>query len=92
MKLTWTMRFHSLLGAMVLLAHVCQPLHAATIFGTVTGPDGPMAGAKVVAEPDGQTPVETITDEDGSYSFIVPDGHYNQIYAESLVNPSGFYS
>ena len=57
--------------------------------GTVTGPDGPVAGAKVVIRPDGQPEVETFADANGEFSVDIAADHVHHIYPEAAGEGSG---
>jgi hypothetical protein len=72
-----------------LLIFICQPIHAATIFGTVTGPDGPVSDARVIANDWNGADFETTSDASGEYSLELPSGGYNFIWADSKLPDSG---
>ena len=77
MRTTETCRAFVVFFLLVLLS---QQLHAATIFGTVTVPDGPVAGVKVAIH-DGEEWTEFPVSEDGSYSIEWDDRPINIISA-----------
>jgi hypothetical protein len=66
----------------VLLSTVCPHLLGATVSGTVTGPNGPVASATVIADGGGDNKLRTTTNKDGKYSFNIPNGLYHAFLAE----------
>ena len=61
----------------------------ATVSGLVTGPDGVLAGARVIAMQSGGDEFETTTNSSGQYSMVVPTGHYSRFSAEPADSGSG---
>jgi hypothetical protein len=84
------MQFRLIQGVLA-VAMLAWSLHAqaVTLVGTVTGPDGPVASARVIAEQSGGTAIETVTDVNGQYAMEVPAGFYPSVYAESADIGSG---
>ncbi len=61
------------------------PTTSVTIAGTITGPNGPVAGVTVTAEAADGIPSDTVTNSDGSYTLSVPrSGTYTVAYAKCL--------
>jgi virginiamycin B lyase len=75
------MRFtQQVTGAAALAIILSTPVYAATITGSVTGPDGkPVMGAFVVAEsPQSHRSINVLSDQNGRYSISdLPAGTYN---------------
>ena len=86
MRVAYTCRVPAFL---LLLIGSYKPLHAATVFGTVTGPDGLVAGAKVFVKPPALDWLETRTDENGAYSMEVPTDFIETMFAEPAQEGSG---
>jgi hypothetical protein len=85
-----TLLLRTLICALLLIS-LPASAQAAMLYGTVTGPDGPVAGAKVIAQNPNQETWETTTDAQGNYSFTVPDGTYGSIRAEMADGDDGFF-
>ena len=62
---------------------------AATVTGTVIGPDGPVAGAKIIANECAGQPVENTADDNGNFSIDFADVTLDCIKAAAPQNNSG---
>jgi hypothetical protein len=70
-------------------AFTVTPLCAATIYGTVFGPDGPVPNARVVAYRCAGAPEEYPADGNGDFSIEFPDGSIDCLEAAPPAGESG---
>ena len=73
---TWT-RYYGVGPDLATLSGAVLDLHGAEVqqaSGTVTAPDGPVAGARVLIDVDGTPYTVAITDADGAFAATVPSG------------------
>lgn len=81
--------FRRLMAVFVFLAFSIN-LSAATISGTVIGPDGPVPNARVIAHACSGAPEEYPTDGSGAFSIDFPDGAIDCLEAAPPPGQSGW--
>jgi len=77
------------LGGILLVFGWVGVANAATVTGTVTGPDGPVANAKIIANSCAGAPIENSADGNGNFSIEFDDGTLDCLEAGAPQSNSG---